>query len=1013
MPFVIPEKASGDNGRKPVAGKSSTICVENIENHQREGIKVFDEWLVFPSNGVAWAFHVFTKYGPVPVMLAIFIIMVPLRPHVPRTMPMHHRRALLQMGWTFRVALSFALVSVMLSPAGLISLYNSGLLTENAYNSMNTMLVLVVGLAFLAPYLLMVHVWFPRPLNWVPNRNWVISPPFRVRAWIAYMLIWVATEITFVVFGVAFDRPNASITGEEIVISAGYYLIEGMIFLVMAVYIQYRISWRNPVPGVPLAVDMALRREDLNNVQKFATFILGAGVSRCLQFLAQLFYESGPFVISAVTLGVSWIVSITSLAIACIPTWWFMRKLDPSRRLMKQLRHEVLDEKRDPKLFTLENFRNMLDYDEEELIEGSIPRPPRNHFLSLLDSPQKDILTAPGSGSSPEEVAQAFTYMSKIAERVGVGLNPEERRGLAEIRQAVRELVEHRASLNEGVASNLIPMNPGTALGPDGESGETIGLPEEQGEDGEPLDSSLANLLGQSVNSSAVGLDSQTLQEWGEFYKEKDAMERQEKAWEKQKEMQELAIKAFGFDPYAYDPYGYANPYANPYGGYPNPYEEMTPDPYAQSYADGYSYAAANPYADLYADSGYYDPYGGYGYDPYGYNAGYWQMDPQAAGAYGANPWGWPNGTPAIPSAQPYGYLDAGATNGATGDVSRNSAEAPGWAGDSGFSSQPAPATPSEAVPPDSTFSAPGAPLSPGAMGAGQVNSAGNWSAGDSRNAAFANQPGDTGVSDFGMATQPGVPMNPAMPGSAAPGAPAVPSVPAVPGTPLEPSAPMPGVSLGSDASVPTNPMNPASPAGSVSPARPDNPANPASSASPGMSEPQPVPGYPFVVRTMEGYSTVGAPASPPPLRPLVNWGQPGSQFANPQANFGQPGPQVNPGQPGSQAGTPIPGQPVPQVPNPQVNPGQPGSPIPGMPVNPSQPTSPANPGFPPTARPANAAGVNVPHPTQPYAPANVEAADEAIDPRAVYPPTFAKPRPAPRQYEEFVEDEAEIEELP
>lgn len=994
MPFVIPEKASKDNGRKPVAGKTSTICVENIENHQREGIKVFDEWLVFPSNGVAWAFHVFTKNGPVPVMLAIFIIMVPLRPQVSRAMPMHHRRALLQMGWTFRVALSFALISVMLSPAGLISLYNSGLLTESAFNSMNTMLVLVVGLAFLAPYLLMVHVWFPRPLNWAPNRNWVISPPFRIRAWIAYMLIWAATEITFVVYGAAFDRLNASITGEEIIISAGYYLVEGMIFLVMAVYIQYRISWRNPVPGVPLAVDMALRREDLNNVQKFATFILGAGVSRCLQFLAQLLYESGPFVISAVTLGVSWIVSITSLAIACIPTWWFMRKLDPSRRLMKELRIEVLSEKRDPKLFTLENFRNMLDYDEEELIEGSIPRPPKNHFLSLLDSPQKDVLTAPGSGSSPEEVAQAFTYMSKIAQRVGVGLNPEERQGLAEIRQAVRELVEHRAALNEGVASNLIPMNPGAVLGSDGESGETVGLTEEQGEDGEPLDSGLANLLGQSVNSSAVGLDSQTLQEWGEFYKEKDAMERQEKAWEKQKEMQELAIKAFGFDPYAYDPYGYANPYANPYGGYPNPYEEMTPDPYAHSYADGYSYAAANPYADLYADSGYYGSYGGYGYDPYGYNAGYWQMDSQAAGAYGVNPWGWSNGTPAIPSAQPYGYLDAGAANGATSEVPRNSAEASGWAGDSGFSSQPAPAMPSEAAVPDSTFPASGSLLSPVAMGAGEVNSAGNWSAGDPRNAAFANQPGDTGVSDFGMATQPGVPMNPAMPGTA------------VPGMPLEPSASMPGVSLGSNASVPTNPTN------SASPADPVSPANPASSASPGMSEPQLVPGYPFVVRTMEGYSTVGAPASPPSLHPLVNWGQSGSQFANPQANLGQPVPQVNPGQPGSPAGAPIPGQ-VPQVPNPQANLGHQGPQNPGVPVNPRQPASSANPGFPPNSRPANTAGANVPCPTQPYAPANGEAADEAIDPRAVYPPTFAKPRPAPRQYEEFVEDEAEIEELP
>ena len=332
-----------------------------------KGVKVFDVWLTFPSNGVAWAFQIFTKYGPLPIMLAIFIIMVPFRPQVPKAIPMHYRRAMLQIGWTYRVALSFAFIAVMLSPAALISLYNSGWLTQNAFNSMNTMLVLVVGVAFQLPYLLMVHVWFPRPLNWAPNRNWVISPRFRVRAWIVYILIWMATEIMMVVGGVVFERPNASISGEEIMAAAGYYLIEGIIFLTMSVYIQYRISWRNPIPGVPLAVDMALRREDLNNVQKFATFILGAGVSRCLQFLAQLQYESGPFAISAVSLVLSWVVSITSLGIACIPTWWFMRKLDPSRRLMKELRSNVMSEKRDPNLFTLENFRNMLDYNEDEL----------------------------------------------------------------------------------------------------------------------------------------------------------------------------------------------------------------------------------------------------------------------------------------------------------------------------------------------------------------------------------------------------------------------------------------------------------------------------------------------------------------------------------------------------------------------------------------------------------------------------------------------------------------------
>lgn len=905
---------------------------------------MFDEWLTFPSNGVAWAFQVFTKFGPLPIMLAIFIIMVPFRPQVPRAIPMHYRRALLQLGWTFRVALSFALIGVMVSPAALISLYNSGFLTQNAYKSINILLVLVIGVAFHLPYLLMVHIWFPRPLNWVPNRNWVISPRFRVRTWVVYILIWIATEIMMVVGGVLFEKPNASIPRDVVIAAAAYYLITGSIFLTMSVYIQYRISWRNPIPGVPLAVDMAMRREELNNVQKFATFILGAGVSRCLQFLAQLQYESGPFAISAVSLVLSWVVSLTSLGIACIPTWWFMRKLDPSRRLMKALRKNLMSEKRDPNLFTLENFRNMLDYDEDELIRGSIPQPRKNILVSTLENPQKDLLTAPGSGSAPEEIAQAFTYMAKVAARAGVGLNPEERKGLAEIREAVRELVEHRVALNEGVASNLIPIKPDGALVQDGEHGETVELPEGQTEDGKPLDSNLVQLLGQSVNDTAVGLDSQTLQEWGDFYKEKDAMERQEKAWEKQKEMQELAIEAFGFDPYAYDPYGYGNPY----GGYTSAYEEFGTYPYVQSYADGYSYGTANPYAELYGNLGYSDPYGGYGYDPYGYNAaGYWQMNPNMAGAYGAYPWSWPNGAPTIPNPQPYGYLDAGGTNGVASGAPGNPAAVSG-AGPEGsmFPGQSAagpqggafPAQP-VADPQSGAFPVPGDPLSPGGMGTGEANPANNWPGGEPQNAALASQPG-----------------GPQVPGFGAPAGPGAGTTPAIPGAPMEPSAPVAG-------STPMGPAGLGAPTGVGAPIL-NNPVNHVDPANPAVPEHQAAPGYPFVVRTMEGYSTVGAPASPPSLHPLVNWGQPGPQ-------------------------------------------------VPGAPVNPGQPVPPANPGFPQNPGLVNPAGPNVPPPVQPYAPMNMEAADEGIDPRAVYPPTFAKPRPAPRQYEEFVEGETEIEELP
>jgi len=318
------------------------------------------------------------------------------------------------------------------------------------------------------------------------------------------------------------------------------------------------------------------------------------------------------------------------------------------------------------------------------------------------------------------------------------------------------------------------------------------------------------------------------------------------------------------------------------------------------------------------------------------------------AGAYGAYPWGWPNGTPAIPNPQPYGYLDAGGTNGASSEVPGNPAAVSG-AGSEGsmFPNQPV------AGPQGGAFPVPGDPLSPGGMGASEANPANNWPGAEPQNAGFPSQPGEPQVPGFGAPAGPGTGTTPAMPGA-----------------PAEPSAPVTG-------SVPMGPAGLGAPAGVGTPTQ-NNPVNHVDPANPAVPEHQAAPGYPFVVRTMEGYSTVDAPASPPSLHPLVNWGQSGPQLPNPPANFGQPGPQV-----------------------------------PGAPVNPGQPVPPANPGFPQNPGLVNPAGPNVPPPVQPYAPMNMEAADEGIDPRAVYPPTFAKPRPAPRQYEEFVEGEAEIEELP
>ena len=159
---------------------------------------MFEDWLVAPSNVVAWAIQLFTRFGPLPFLVTLFIILVVVRPHVPKSLPMHHRRAINEMQWTFHIALSFALVAVMATPAMLVALHNAGLISDVGFNSMNTMIVLVVGVAYLLPWLVMVHIWFPRPVNWYPNKNWKVSPRIRVWVWVVVMLIWIFTEIVMV-----------------------------------------------------------------------------------------------------------------------------------------------------------------------------------------------------------------------------------------------------------------------------------------------------------------------------------------------------------------------------------------------------------------------------------------------------------------------------------------------------------------------------------------------------------------------------------------------------------------------------------------------------------------------------------------------------------------------------------------------------------------------------------------------------------------------------------------------
>lgn len=630
---------------------------------------MFEDWLVAPSNVVAWAAQLFAKVGFVPFVAAVFIIVIVFRPRISRALPMHYRRAISQMQWTYHIALTLSIIALMSAPPMLISLHAAGIVSNVGFSAMNTMLVLVVAVSFLLPFLVATHIWFPRPLEWRRDKSRRISAPLRLRTWVFTIAAWLITEVALLLGAFFFVSGSASIPPMEILETTAYYTVGGGIFVVMSLYIQHRIATRSPIPNVPLAIDMSRRRTDMNNVQQFSTMFLGAGVSRVLQFLAQLMYENGPFFFSAVALVASWVISLGTLVVALLPSWWLMRKLDPAEHLTLMLEKNALSANRDSSLYSVENFRNILEYDPDEVISGSRRNEQKSYPMSLLSGSSKEVLTAPGTGSAPEEVVEAYIYLAKVAQRAGHPLDSEELEGLREIRQAVRELIEHKAMLNAGVASSLMPPPEDIEI-PEGmpETVAALRDTDDADEAAEPVNPELLQLLGQSEATNAIGLDSQTVEEWKHYDEEKQALELQEKMLERYGSYE---IEGYGVVPYGYgvDPYGYgADSYGyggDPYGYGADPYGYGTDvygygaDPYGYG-ADSYGYGMGyEPYAmpgNPYGPSA--NPYGGYGYNPYaapGYPgnayAGFYD------GYQGANPYGYAGLNPV-----PMGYLEPGTT---------------------------------------------------------------------------------------------------------------------------------------------------------------------------------------------------------------------------------------------------------------------------------------------------------------------------------------------------------------
>ena len=599
---------------------------------------MFENWLVTPNNVVSWAFYAFYRYGPLPIILCAFVVLVMLRPRIPRDVPMYHRRALVQTRWTSRVGMAFALLGLIPVPSILQTMRSSDAISKAVFNGLFVNSALVVGSLFLVPYIFSVHIWFPRPVGWIPNPNWQITPRVRIRAWIAIIVLWVLNLVVLGIHAMFFLVEGSSINGPEVISTVAFFAVVGMFFMLVWFAVQYKISARPPVPGVPLSIDMERRREDLDLLQRFFTVFLGAAVAKCFQYAAQVQYETAPFWLASFSFIIAWAVSLGSLGLALMPGWWLMRNLDPAQQLMNHIEDKVLNEKRSPDIYSFENFTSALELDVKVTVKGSVRNQRDPFFARLLKPGSREQLTAPGTGSAPEEVSAGYTYIAKVAARVGVPLTHEEMNELSAIRAWVREVVENRVAYNEGAASMLVMNSEETAA----QQSESVPVSEAEGEATQPLPDDLANLLGQSKATVAIGLDSQTVSAWKSYEEEQAATERYHKQLKERRALEQQMLEAYGYGfgygfgyGYGMEGYGY-DPF---YPGYMDPYG-MNLSPYGM--ADPYAGLAGYGAYHAYAPYGSYDAYGSYGayggYSAGAGTAGY--AGYPSGGAYGANPYG-------------------------------------------------------------------------------------------------------------------------------------------------------------------------------------------------------------------------------------------------------------------------------------------------------------------------------------------------------------------------------------
>lgn len=609
-----------------------------------------DQFLKLPTYIVGWAYQGLVNMGPVPPLAICCVILLIWRPRVPRAVPRLHRRALYTSEWAFHFALAGAILAMIVSSSTILAFSTSGVLNIVRYTSMLTTMTAFSALVPICVYLIMGVLWFSRPPRWRPYQGRFYAS--KARRLLCYTLgvVPVLTSAVLFVLTLFYDQAVLNM-GENSVACAIKILLWDLVLMLALRLGFYSISRRAPVPRVPLALDVSRRRLDVDRLLRLVGVFQGGFAAGCLQIIAQVGFQVGSNVVAASLISLAWFISLTSLLLGLTPAWILAPREDPCYRFMTKPVPRVLTENRTGTIFDVSN-------PEQELHADHLLRDP-DEDLPAADNgswfiPYDPINTDLGSGSAPEELADAARYLAALAQVAGFPLSEEEGQNLRKLMAFARESSENRARLYTGASSNISTGQPWAPQG----VAPLQNRPHEHGNEDqkqrrasrkkgnkEPesavFDANL-QILSQAIAPAMVGFDEETRQAWARYDSEQ------------KKRAQEQALNGpystyGGFDNTGAELVSFAgsgDPNANPWVAdyYATVYPEYGPDQVGDTYGygpQGYPYELAYGYGE-------YDPYK-MGYLPYpqAYPGGnYAPFGGPDFGSYGGQggwepAWGW------------------------------------------------------------------------------------------------------------------------------------------------------------------------------------------------------------------------------------------------------------------------------------------------------------------------------------------------------------------------------------